>query len=215
MAEIIIKSGKRGRPSRIDIDATYDLIEDLYLTASPRLKEIRKTTKGMRGEEILGTQTTVPEWVEESLDTLGAAQLGRKIDYLELQQIKSTINSLKELSAKRAKVYERGLAKQFEQAYLKELKEFEESASAFGKKQTKRIKEKLSKMTARQKQEFFTSKQYQAVKDNKKYKHVKNWAEADSGKKLTYNEAWAYLYNKKMEDQGYHALCYKHLKRQR
>ena len=74
----------RGRPRTIDTDVLYEQIEDLFYKAEPRLAKLRRETKGYRGEALLGTSTTAPNWVSESLDILMASDAGREISKQEI-----------------------------------------------------------------------------------------------------------------------------------
>lgn len=104
MANITVKSGGRGRPLSIDIDEAYNKIMDLLPKASSRLKALRKSSKGIRSEDIFGTQTSIPEWVEQSIDILDTVRgLGIKPTYQDIKQVKETITTLKQLNSKQKK----------------------------------------------------------------------------------------------------------------
>ena len=202
MAKITVKSGGRGRPLSIDIDTAYDEILALLPKASARLKALRKSSSGMRSEAIFGTQTTVPDWVEQSLDIIDTAQsLDMPLTYKDVKDIKTTITTLKQLGSKQAKVYERALSEQLTQEYLDELEQFEKTSTSFAKEQIKQIRKKFNKLSKRGKQKFLTSKAYQSPKSKGRYKRVKDYAQAETGRaNMTYQDAWAYLYKRRAED---------------
>lgn len=198
----VFKSGKRGRPLEIDIDKTLDTFWDLTPIADLRLREFRQKTKGIRGERLLGSQTSLPDWLDESIDLLREAQAGRKLSYNEARQIKQNLESVKQLASKQARVYERALSEQLTMSYYDELTQYEkQTKSKFTKKQVGEIKTKFEKLSKREQQQLLTSKKYQSPKATGRYKRVRKWAERDSGRKsLTYDEAWAYLLNKRLEE---------------
>lgn len=191
-----LKSG-RGRPRKLDTEAIYEQIERSIETAIPRLKEFRKSS-GYRGEKILGSETSLPDWVTESLDILNAQSLGREISPAEAESIRQTALSLKELSSKQQRVYGRSLEQQLTSQYLRDLdRGMEDSHSEFRQQQIESIMQKLSKMTPRQRQEFIQSQYYQDPKTaTGEYKRVREWARKNSGRKrMSMDEAWAYLLN--------------------
>lgn len=80
------------------------------------------------------------------------------------------------------------------------MEQFDKHSTSFAKQQIKKLKSQFLRLSKRQRQQFLTSKSYQDPKTTGRYKRVKDWAQADSGKSsMTYQEAWAYLYNKRAE----------------
>ena len=198
---ITIKSGKRGRPITVDIEELSQEFYELKQTALPRLAEIRRTTKGIRDPRILGTKTSAPDWVSEAEDLIDMAENGRLPSYAEIKDIQSSIKSLRELSSKQARVYQRAISEQLTKSYLNELDIFAEDSGKFTKSQVKQIRQKIESMTPRQKQQFLTSKSYQSPLAKGRYKRIRDWAQADSGKKyMTYEESWAYVYLSRLKD---------------
>lgn len=200
--KISIKSGRRGRPLELDIKKAYDQIIDLYKQASPRLRTIAKTSAGMRGESLFGTQTSVPDWIEQSTDLLDLINYQDfKPSYKDIKQVKQTIKTLQQLTSKQERVYSRALAEQLSAQYEKELSQVEALGSDFTKKQIKEIKERFSKQSPRQKQKILTSKAYQDPKTAQRYKRILKWAQKESGRKsMTQAEAWAYLFKRRLMD---------------
>ena len=107
----IIKYSKtgRGRPATLDTDVIYSQIESNLNKALSRLSEFRKSSKGYRGESIYGTSTSLPDWISETFDLLDANERGRKLSIKEIETIKQTAKSLRELTSKQKRVYERAL----------------------------------------------------------------------------------------------------------
>ena len=197
------KSGKRGRPLELDVNKVYNEFWDLTPLADLRLRKFRQETKGIRGEALLGSQTSLPDWLDESIDLLQEAKAGRKLSYYEAKQIKLNLETIKELGSKQKRVYERALQEQLTSSYFDELLKYKETATSdFTKKQIDEIKSKIEKLPKRAQQSLLFSKYYQSPKATRgRYRRVKNWAEKDSGQKnMTYEEAWAYLLKRRIED---------------
>lgn len=193
----------RGRPRTLDTDELYEKIEDLFYKAEPRLAQIRKETKGYRGEALLGSSTTAPNWVSESLDLLLASSMDRALSKSEIKEILQTKKSLQELASPQARVYERALSEQFTSQYLSDIeKGLKDSHSRFKEQQINSIREMLEKMSPRERQQFIQSKYYQDPKtQTKRYRRVKKWAESSSGKRnITYEESYAYLNKRRLEE---------------
>lgn len=197
------KSGKRGRPLELDIDKVYDEFFDLTPMAELRLRKFRQETKGIRGEAILGSQTSLPDWLDESIDLLQEAKAGRKISYREAKLIKLNLETIKELGSRQKRVYERALQEQLTSSYFDELLKYQEtSSSEFTKQQINEIKTRIESLSKRAQQSLLFSKYYQSPKTiGGRYKKVLAWSKKDSGQKnMTLEEAWAYLLKRRIED---------------
>lgn len=192
MAFIKIRTGKRGRPAALDTKLYIEAIEDLYRGAAPRLAQIRQSSKGYRGEELLGSATSVPDWVAESVDILYSAEYGREPTPAEFKSIKSTLRSLKQLASPRRKVAERGLGEKIEDYFLNQFEKLSQIGTRVAKRKFNTIKQKLQSMTAAEKTELLTSKAFQDPKAVGRYKRVRAWANKQTGKNLSYADAWAY-----------------------
>lgn len=199
----VFKSGKRGRPLELDINKTWAEFYDLTPLADLRLRQLRQQSKGIRGEALLGSQTSLPDWIEESLDLLEEAQSGRDLSYKEAKQIKQNLESVKELTSNQRRVYERAINEQLTASYIDELTKYSESSqSDFAKKTISELKNTFSKLSKRSQQNILLSKYYQSPKATRgRYRKVKAWSERVSGRKnMTYDEAWAYLLKRRIED---------------
>ena len=201
----IIKYSKtgRGRPATLDTDVIYSQIESNLNKALSRLSEFRKSSKGYRGESIYGTSTSLPDWISETFDLLDANEMGRKLSIKEIETIKQTAKSLRELTSKQKRVYERALDTQLTSQYIKDIeKGLEGSHSKFQQKQIQNVTMKLEKMTPVQRQKFIQSQYYQDPRTAKgRYRRVLNWSKADSGKQhMSYDEAWAYLQKRRLDE---------------
>lgn len=198
---ITIKSGKRGRPIKVDFEELSQEFYELKQTALPRLAEIRRTTKGIRNPRVLGTKTSLPDWLSEAQDIIDLAENGRIPSYAEIKDIQTSIKSLRELSSKQARVYQRAISEQLTKDYLKELDIFAEDSGKFTQSQVQQIRQHIESMTPKQRQEFLTGRTYQSPLARGRYKRIRDWAQADSGKKnMTYAESWAYTYLSRLKD---------------
>ena len=202
MAIIKIRTGGRGRPTTIDTEYYRETIYNLYEKASPRLEQIRKSSTGYRGEEILGSEQSYPDWVTKSLDVISDYEMGGvlKPSKQDLADVKATIKSLQQLSSPRVGVSARALSQRINEYYLGELGRWERDASSFTKKRIGKIKERLQDLSPKQITQLMLSKAYQDPKTaEQRYERVKKWSESKTKRKLTYQEAWIYLLSDKLE----------------
>ena len=200
MAKFKYRISSRGRSRTLDIEQAKTDIIFRSADAQQRLSQIRKATKGFRDESVLGSYTSAPDFVYEALDLLDATESGRTLKPQEAEFIRETLKTLKELSSPQERVYSRALAGEIMKEYSSSLEELFGDSSKFAKEQIKEIKETLQGLTPQKQQEFFTSKYYQDIVPKKKYKHIKEWAESDSGRTMTYQESWAYSFKRRLED---------------
>lgn len=203
MAIIKIRTGKRGRPLELNTETYIDTIESLYSQASPKLAQLRKTSTGYRGEEILGSSTSKPDWVAESIDILMASELGRTPSVKELRDIRGTIRSLKQLKSPRAGVSARALSERVGEYYLRELERLGQDGTTFEQKQISQIKEMLNDLTPKQKQDVLFSSGYQDPRTSAKAqstKRVMKWARRKTHRPLTESESWLYLLKRRLQD---------------
>lgn len=208
MAIIKYRVKSRGRPREIDTNLIYQEIVQATKKAMPRLEEIRQSTKGYRGERVLGSKTSVPDWVEESLDLLQTADYGRDLSVSEAVSITQTLKSLRELASPQARVYNRAIGEQLTKEYVVAFGEFTKNGQLtnFSKAQIEEIRKTIENMSITERQQYFTSKYYQDTRATGRYKRVLEWSKADSGKAvMSYDEAWSYLFKRRLEDFQYGA----------
>lgn len=199
---MIIKFKTKGRPYTIDTEKEQQKIEKYLPKAKQRLKTIREKTSGYRSESVLGTSTTLPDWIETSLFSLELLEQGSKISLQEAKNIKQTTQSIKQLSSKQERVYGRSLEPFITAEYLSDIEELKKNSSTFAIKQLNRLEKNIKKLTARQRQKLYFSAGYQDLKTIYiEYEHIKTWAEKKSHKKeMTYQEAGFYLIAKRQEE---------------
>ena len=200
MAKFKYRISARGRSRTLDIEQAKTDIIFRSSGAQRRLNQIRKATKGFRNESVLGSYTSAPDFVYEALDLLDATESGRTLKPQEAEFIRETLKTLKELSSPQERVYSRALAGEIMKEYTSTLEEIFGDSSEFAQEQIEEIKKTLEDLTPQKQQEFFTSKYYQDIVPNKRYKNVIEWSEEDSGEKMTEQEAWAYLFKRRLED---------------
>lgn len=209
MAILTIKTGERGRPLKIDVDASLKQFMQQLPRAKARLQEIRRTTSGERAESILGSETTLPKGIRASMDVLEALQTGEKIDYATARELRSNLRVVKELASKQERVYSRALASSLLKQYEQDIQYQSKYASKQVSQTYKGMLERVKTLTPRQQQKFFTGRGYQNVKTNRRdYQRIIEWAENDIQNKygqdvqLTAEEAFAYM----LEDRQIEAI---------
>lgn len=189
--------GVRGRLREFDPSLTYKNIMQNINKAQQNLLKIVEKSSGVRGEKYFGSETSLPDWVSETLDVLELADV-RQPSISEIKQAIMLEKGIKQLASRYQAVQSRGLTPVLEAGYLQELEGLD-GDDRFINAQRLMIEQKLAGLTQVQKQVFFTSKFYQEVKTAKgNYERILKWAEADSGENLTIDEAWAYMLNNKL-----------------
>ena len=200
MAILTVRTGGRGRPLAIDVDATLKQFMQQLPRAKARLQEIRRTTSGERAESILGSETTLPKGINATIDVLEALQSGQKIDYATARELRANLRTVRELASKQERVYSRALSSLLLEQYKRDIEYQSKYASKKVSETYKAMLERAEKLTPRQQQKFFTSRGYQNVKTNRQeYKKVIEWSTNDIKKRfgidvqLTAEEAFAYM----------------------
>ena len=201
MAIVKYRLSSRGRPRELDTDLIYKSIRENMKDANKRLLAIEKMSKGVRGEKYFGSATSLPDWIDEAIDILNSSEYGRDISPSEAEQIRLAERSVRQLASKQERVYSKAISDIITEGAYSELREISKSNSKFTQKYINAIKSQLNKLTKSQRQTLLTSKAWQEPKTAKgRYKNVKNWAQKETGKTLTYDEAWAYtLYRRTIE----------------
>ena len=200
MAILTVRTGGRGRPLAIDVEATLEQFLKLKPRATARLREIRRTTSGERAESILGSETTLPIGISASIDALEALKYGVELDYQTAREIRANLRMFKQLASKQERVYSKALASQLLKQYEQDITYQSKYASQKVGETYKGMLERVKTLSPRQQQKFFTSRGYQNVKTNRReYKRVIEWATNDIKKRfgidvqLTAEEAFAYM----------------------
>lgn len=203
MAVYKFSNGARGRPLSIDPDK---LLAEMYKNLQPakvRLTKLRTQNAGERAESLIGSETALPDSVNAALDVLEALRSGAQITYETARAIKKASTMVKQLSSPQARVYGRALSETLQEAYEADIKYLSDRnvTSTVTQHYLTELKNLVNTMTPQQRQSFLLSRGYQDPKTaTQRYKRVKDWAEHDSGNKMTYAEAWAYtLYRRAID----------------
>lgn len=199
--KIKIKGGGRGRPLTIDTERLLTQLNKNLSKAKQTLTEIRKTTSGYRGVEILGTGGELPEWLEEGYALLDMAQRGTKLSYQAAKELRQSVQAVEQLASKRKETQEKALSEYFQREFYEMIDYGMKNQSTFTKQQLREMEKIFRNMIPRQQQQFMLSRGYQDIKTlSKKYRNIKKWADRETGKNLSYAEADAYLLKRRMQD---------------
>ena len=197
------KTGRRGRPLKIDTEK----LESNFLKALPRAKQtlegIRQRTSGMRGSEILGTRTSLPNSLELTLNIIDKAKRGQELTYSQARLLKSGVKEAENLASRVRKSRESAIGERLARDYVDNLKNITKTATPQVVKRLNKIINAVESLTKKEKQELLLSRAYQDPRTTggKNYAKVKAWAKRETGKqKMTMGEAWAYLLEKRIED---------------
>lgn len=195
MAKLSVSSGGRGRPLSIDPEKELaDLMFDIIPAAQKNLANFRKQTSGVRGAEILGTETTLPAFIQTSLDILYDLTEGNSIDYATLKELRANLQSTRQLASKQARVFGRALEPSLTKEYFSSLDYAARNSNDLVQQSNKQIKDRLAQLTPRQRQQFFMSRQYQDPRtQTQEYQRVVAWASKQVGRQVSTQEAWAIL----------------------
>lgn len=196
MARLQISSGKRGRPLSIDPDKELgELLFKNIPKAKIQLEKMRQETHGIRGVDILGSETELPTWLESSIDALQNLRDYGNIEYDTLKELKRNLQSVKQLASKQERVFGRALDNILTTDYEQRLDYFAKNSSSFVKKMNQNVKDYLKNLTSKERQSFFMSNRYQdPATMTPHYREVLAWAKKNSGEKeMTMDEAWAYV----------------------
>lgn len=201
MAKLIFRTGKRGRPMELDTDKVLDAFYNYLPRAKESLADFRAESSGYASPELLGTKTSLPEWLETSIDALERFSAD-KITLEMAKEIKRDLNITKRLASKVERVSTTALEKTITEQYLKSLETASISQSKFARSQYSEIKKNIEQMTPQQRMQFYKSKGYQDVGSFRdlRYDRIKSWAESSTGQRLTYKESYAYLIARRMQD---------------
>lgn len=195
MAKLSVSSGGRGRPLTIDPEKELaDLMFDIIPKAQKNLARFRKETSGVRGADVLGTETTLPAFIQTSIDVLYDLSEGQSIDYATLRELRQNLQATKQLASRQARVFGRALEPSLTREYFQSLDYEARNSNDLIQKSNRQIKERLSQLTPQQRQKFFMSRQYQDPKtQTAEYARVVAWASKQVGRQVSVQEAWAVL----------------------
>lgn len=202
MAKFTIKGGGRGRPLTIDTEKIFTQLEQAYRPAMRNLAQIRRASSGVRDAELLGTQTSVPEWWQTTLQLAEQAQSGA-LSYEAAKYVKENLQAIKRLASRQERSRAQALSDILYKDYLRDLEYQMRGANKESQKYYEATKAKIERMTKRQRQEFFTSKSYESPRafGRNRYEKIRAWAKKNTGKAaMSYQEAYAYLLYRRASD---------------
>lgn len=196
----ILKFKTRGRPLTLDTEAVTEEIFARLPRARQTLKEFRQTTSGVRDEEIIGTETSLPEWLDASIMAL--TQFEDKITLASARDIKQALNVVRKLSSQRVSTREIALESKLTSEYLKGLESATKQSDTGAGKYYKKIEKYIKQASKKERVEYYKSRSYQDVGSfrNRRYQRIKAWAEDSTGRKMSYKESYAYLVARRLED---------------
>jgi len=194
MAKFTIRTGRRGRPLTLDTEELTRTFEKSFNAAKSTLAEIRRRTSGIRDTSILGTPTSLPEWLETTYQVISSG-IGQ-LDYESARELKAGVKATRQLASRVEKSRQQALSDIMYNQYIAELESMQAVSSKQAKANYEKLKRKIKSLTKRQRQEFFTSSHYESPKafGREKYEKIRAWARKETSKKnMTYQESHAYL----------------------
>ena len=201
MAKFTIRSGRRGRPLTLDTEELTRTFEKSFNAAKSTLAEIRRRTSGVRDTGILGTPTSLPEWLETTYQVISSG-IGQ-LDYESARELKAGVKATRQLASRVEKSRQQALSDIMYNQYISELESMQAVSSKQAKSNFEKLKRKIKSLTKRQRQEFFTGVHYESPKafGRQKYEKIRAWAKKETNKKnMTYQESYAYLLYRRAMD---------------
>ena len=201
MAKFTIRTGRRGRPLTLDTEELTRTFEKSFNAAKSTLAEIRRRTSGVRDTSILGTPTSLPEWLETTYQVISGG-IGQ-LDYESARELKAGVKATRQLASRVEKSRQQALSDIMYNQYIAELESMQAVSSKQAKANLEKLKRKIKSLNKRQRQEFFTSSHYESPKafGRQKYEKIRAWAKKETSKKdMTYQESYAYLLYRRAMD---------------
>ena len=196
----ILKFKTRGRPLTLDTEAVTEEIFARLPRARQTLREFRQTTSGVRDEEIIGTETSLPEWLDVSIMAL--TQFEDKITLTSARDIKKTLDIVRKLSSARASTREIALESKLTSEYLSGLEQVSKQSINGASKYYQKLEKYIKSASKKERVAYFKSRSYQDVGSfrDRRYKRIKAWAQSSTGRSMSYKESYAYLVVRRLED---------------
>lgn len=196
----ILKFKTRGRPLTLDTEAVTKEIFARLPRARETLREFRRTTSGVRDQELVGTETSLPEWLDASIMAL--TQFEDRISLQSARDIKQTLEIVRKLSSPRGLSRETALEGKITEEYLQELEYAGRTADTGAKKYYRQLERQIKAMSKQQRVAYYKSRQYQSVGSfrERRYKRIKAWAQDSNGRSMSYKESYAYLVARRLEE---------------
>ena len=194
MAKFTIRTGRRGRPLTLDTEELTTQFMKSFDKAKSTLAQIRRKTSGVRDTSILGTPTSLPEWLETTYQVISSG-IGQ-LDYTSARELKAGVKATRQLASRVEKSRQQALSDIMYNQYIYELDTMISKSSEQAKDSYEKLKQRIQSLNKIERQEFFTSKFYESPKafGNKEYEKILAWSKKETGKEaMTFQEAGAYL----------------------
>lgn len=194
MARFTIRTGRRGRPLTLDTEELTTQFMKSFEAAKSTLAQIRRKTSGVRDTSILGTPTSLPEWLETTYQVISSG-IGQ-LDYTSARELKAGVKATRQLASRVEKSRQQALSDIMYNQYIYELDTMISKSSEQAKDSYEKLKQRIQSLNKIERQEFFTSKFYESPKafGGKEYEKILAWSKKETGKEaMTFQEAGAYL----------------------
>ena len=194
MAKFTIRTGRRGRPLTLDTEELTTQFMKSFAAAKSTLAQIRRKTSGVRDTSILGTPTSLPEWLETTYQVISSG-IGQ-LDYTSARELKAGVKATRQLASRVEKSRQQALSDIMYNQYIYELDTMISKSSEQAKDSYEKLKQRIQSLNKIERQEFFTSKFYESPKafGGKEYEKILAWSKKETGKEaMTFQEAGAYL----------------------
>ena len=194
MARFTIRTGRRGRPLSLDTEELTTQFMKSFAAAKSTLAQIRRKTSGVRDTSILGTPTSLPEWLETTYQVISSG-IGQ-LDYTSARELKAGVKATRQLASRVEKSRQQALSDIMYNQYIYELDTMISKSSEQAKDSYEKLKQRIQSLNKIERQEFFTSKFYESPKafGGKEYEKILAWSKKETGKEaMTFQEAGAYL----------------------
>ena len=194
MAKFTIRTGRRGRPLTLDTEELTTQFMKSFKAAKSTLAQIRRKTSGVRDTSILGTPTSLPEWLETTYQVISSG-IGQ-LDYTSARELKAGVKATRQLASRVEKSRQQALSDIMYNQYIYELDTMISKSSEQAKDSYEKLKQRIQSLNKIERQEFFTSKFYESPKafGGKEYEKILAWSKKETGKEaMTFQEAGAYL----------------------
>lgn len=194
MARFTIRTGRRGRPLTLDTEELTTQFMKSFAAAKSTLAQIRRKTSGVRDTSILGTPTSLPEWLETTYQVISSG-IGQ-LDYTSARELKAGVKATRQLASRVEKSRQQALSDIMYKQYIYELDTMISKSSEQAKDSYEKLKQRIQSLNKIERQDFFTSKFYESPKafGGKEYEKILAWSKKETGKEaMTFQEAGAYL----------------------
>ena len=201
MAKFTIRTGRRGRPLTLDTEELTTQFMKSFVAAKSTLAQIRRKTSGVRDTSILGTPTSLPEWLETTYQVISSG-IGQ-LDYASARELKAGVKATRQLASRVEKSRQQALSDIMYNQYIYELDVLISKSSEQAQDSYEKLKQRIQSLNKIERQEFFISEFYESPKafGGREYEKILAWSKKETGKEeMTFQEASAYLLYRRAVD---------------